>query len=206
MTRRPSPKLAGFASVAAIFLVGALATGRPELVVMASPFAVILVAGLLTAEPPVWTTLSVDVERDRLVEGEASTLDVRIAAESDVERVEVVLPLPSGVAVEDVFVSEVIGRYIVSIVDATRSAPRVQVGASPRGSLALVKLARAKAVLAGREFVTPEDVKAVALPALAHRIALRPDSWVAGIKGEGIVQEVLDSVPAPPPEPGDGGP
>ena len=104
-------------------------------------------------------------------------------------------------SVEDVFVSEAIGRYIVSIVDATRSAPRVQVGASPRGSLALVKLARAKAVLAGRDFVTPEDVKAVAVPALAHRIALRPDSWVAGIKGEGIVQDVLDSVPAPPPEP-----
>jgi MoxR-like ATPase len=105
-------------------------------------------------------------------------------------------------SVEDVFVSESIGRYIVSIVDATRSAPRVQVGASPRGSLALVKLARAKAVLAGREFVTPEDVKAVAVPALAHRIALRPDSWVAGIKGDRIVGEVLDSVPAPPPEPG----
>ena len=101
MTRRPSPKLAGFASVAAIFLVGALATGRPELVVMAAPFAVILVAGLLTAQPPVWTTLSLDVERDRLVEDEAITLDVRFAAETDVERVEVVLPLPGGVAVED---------------------------------------------------------------------------------------------------------
>jgi MoxR-like ATPase len=108
-------------------------------------------------------------------------------------------------SVENVFVSEAIGRYIVSIVDATRSAPRVQVGASPRGSLALVKLARAKAVLAGREFVTPEDVKAVAVPALAHRIALRPDSWVAGVKGDGIVRDVLDSVPAPPPEP-EGGP
>jgi MoxR-like ATPase len=107
-------------------------------------------------------------------------------------------------SVEDVFVSEAIGRYIVSIVHATRSAPRVQVGASPRGSLALVKLARAKAVLAGREFVTPEDVKAVAVPALAHRIALRPDSWVAGIKGDAIVRDVLDSVPAPPPEPEDG--
>ena len=108
-------------------------------------------------------------------------------------------------SVENVFVSEAIGRYIVSIVDATRSAPRVQVGASPRGSLALVKLARAKAVLAGREFVTPEDVKAVAVPALAHRIALRPDSWVAGVKGDGIVRDVLDNVPAPPPEP-EGGP
>jgi MoxR-like ATPase len=108
-------------------------------------------------------------------------------------------------SVEDVFVSEVVGRYIVSIVDATRSAPRVQVGASPRGSLALVKLARAKAVLVGREFVTPEDVKAVAVPALAHRIALRPDSWVAGVKGDAIVREVLDRVPAPPPEPEGGG-
>jgi MoxR-like ATPase len=108
-------------------------------------------------------------------------------------------------SVEDVFVSEVVGRYMVSIVDATRSAPRVQVGASPRGSLALVKLARANAVLAGREFATPEDVKAVAVPALAHRIALRPDSWVAGVKGDAIVREVLDRVPAPPPEPEDGG-
>jgi MoxR-like ATPase len=108
-------------------------------------------------------------------------------------------------SVEDVFVSEAIGRYIVAIVDATRSAPRVQVGASPRGSLALVKLARAKAVLAGREFVTPEDVKVVAVPALAHRLALRPESWVAGIKGDGVVRDLLDSVPAPPPEPGAGG-
>jgi MoxR-like ATPase len=104
-------------------------------------------------------------------------------------------------AVEDVFVSESIGRYIVAIVDATRSAPRVQVGASPRGSLAVVKLARARAVLAGREFVTPEDVKAVAVPALAHRVTLRPESWVTGIKGEGIVRDVLDGVPAPPPDP-----
>jgi MoxR-like ATPase len=104
-------------------------------------------------------------------------------------------------SVEDVFVAESIGRYIVAIVDATRSAPRVQVGASPRGSLALVKLARAKAVLEGREFVTPEDVKAVALPALAHRLTLRPESWIAGIAGEDIVRDLLDSVPAPPPEP-----
>jgi MoxR-like ATPase len=104
-------------------------------------------------------------------------------------------------SVEDVFVSEAIGRYVVAIVDATRSAPRVQVGASPRGSLALVKLARAKAVLAGRDFVTPEDVKAVAVPALAHRLALRPDSWVAGVKGEGIVLDLLNTVPSPPPEP-----
>jgi MoxR-like ATPase len=104
-------------------------------------------------------------------------------------------------SIEDVFVSESIGRYIVAIVDATRSAPRVQVGASPRGSLALVKLARPKAVLAGRDFVTPDDVKAVAVASLAHRVTLRPESWVAGVKGEGVVRDVLDSVPAPPPDP-----
>jgi uncharacterized protein (DUF58 family) len=99
--RHPSPKLAGYASVAGVFLVGALASGRPELVVIAAPFAVILVAGLLTAEAPEWTTLALEVERDRLVEGEAITLTVTIEAEHDVERVEVVLPFPGGVAVED---------------------------------------------------------------------------------------------------------
>jgi uncharacterized protein (DUF58 family) len=101
VTRHPSPKLAGYASVAGVFLVGALASGRPELVVIAAPFLVILVAGLLTTEAPEWTTLALDVERDRLIEGEAITLTVTIEAERDVERVEVVLPLPGGVAVDD---------------------------------------------------------------------------------------------------------
>jgi MoxR-like ATPase len=105
-------------------------------------------------------------------------------------------------SIEHVYVSESVGRYIVAIVEATRPAPRVQVGASPRGSLALMKLARAKAALAGRDFVTPEDVKAVAIPALAHRLTLRPEAWVAGIQGESVVIEVLDHVPTPPPESG----
>jgi len=101
VTRHPSPKLAGYASVAGVFLVGALASGRPELVVIAAPFLVILVAGLLTTEAPEWTTLALDVERDRLIEGEAITLTITIDAERDVERVEVVLPLPGDVAVDD---------------------------------------------------------------------------------------------------------
>lgn len=104
-------------------------------------------------------------------------------------------------SIEGVYVSESVGRYIVAIVEATRSAPRIQVGASPRGSLALMKLARAKAALAGRDFVTPEDVKAVAVPSLAHRLTLRPEAWVAGVHGESVVAEVLDSVPTPPPDP-----
>jgi MoxR-like ATPase len=104
-------------------------------------------------------------------------------------------------SIEEVHISESVGRYIVALVDATRSAARVQVGASPRGSLAVMKLARAKASLSGRDFITPEDVKAVAVPALAHRLTLRPEAWVAGIGGERVVREVLDQVPTPPSEP-----
>ena len=103
-------------------------------------------------------------------------------------------------AVEDVHVAESVGRYIVELVGATRSSPRVQVGASPRGTLALLKLARAKAAMAGRDFVTPEDVKAVAVPALAHRLILRPELWVRRVRTEDVVAELLEQVPTPPPE------
>src|SRR3712207_2673017 len=81
-------------------------------------------------------------------------------------------------AIEQVYVSESVGRYMVDLVASTRESPRVQVGASPRGTLALLKLSRARAALVGRDFVTPEDVKAIAVPALAHRLTLRPELWV----------------------------
>jgi MoxR-like ATPase len=100
-------------------------------------------------------------------------------------------------ALEDVHVSEAIGYYIVDIVAATRASRRLQVGASPRGTLAMLKLARGRAALAGRDFVTPEDVKAVAVPALAHRLTLRPELWVQRIRGDEIVREALDTVPTP---------
>jgi MoxR-like ATPase len=103
-------------------------------------------------------------------------------------------------ALEQVYVADSIGYYMVDLVAATRASSRVQVGASPRGSLALLKLARGKAALAGRDFVTPEDVKAVAVPALAHRLTLRPELWVQRIRGDDIVREVLESVPTPPAE------
>ena len=70
-------------------------------------------------------------------------------------------------------------------------------GASPRGSLALLKLARGRAALRGRDFVLPDDVKAVAVPALAHRLVLRPELWVQRISAEDVVREVLDRVPTP---------
>jgi MoxR-like ATPase len=105
-------------------------------------------------------------------------------------------------AIEHVHVSESIGRYIVAIAGATRESHSVQVGASPRGTLALMKLARARAVLDGRDFTVPDDVKALAAPALAHRLTLRPELWVQQVDSEDVVRECLQSVPTPPTEPG----
>ena len=103
-------------------------------------------------------------------------------------------------ALEQVHVSEQVGFYMVDLVAATRTSSRVQVGASPRGTLALLRLSRGRAALQGRDFVTPDDVKAVAVPALAHRLTLRPELWVQRVTGEDLVREALDSVPTPPAE------
>jgi MoxR-like ATPase len=103
-------------------------------------------------------------------------------------------------ALEQVHVADSIEGYIVDLVAATRASKRIAVGASPRGSLALLKLSRARAALDGRDFVVPEDVKAVAVPALAHRLTLRPELWVQRIRGEDVVAEALESVPTPPAE------
>ena len=100
-------------------------------------------------------------------------------------------------AIEQVHVDRSVGLYMVDLVAATRSAPGIQVGASPRGSLALLKLSRCRAALAGRDFVIPEDVKAVAVPALAHRLSLRPELWVQRLRPEDLVLELLDRVPTP---------
>jgi len=103
-------------------------------------------------------------------------------------------------ATEHVYVAETVGRYMVDVVNATRESSRVQVGASPRGSLALLKLARCRAALDGRDFVTPDDVKAIAVPALSHRLMLRPELWVQRVRPEDVVQQALDAVPTPPAE------
>jgi MoxR-like ATPase len=87
--------------------------------------------------------------------------------------------------------------YIVSLVAATRTHPQASVGASPRGTLAVVQLARGSAVLESRDYVTPEDVKAVAVPALAHRLVLRPEMWVRQVTGEDVIGEILETVPVP---------
>jgi MoxR-like ATPase len=101
-------------------------------------------------------------------------------------------------AVEAVHVGPAVGQYMVALATATRASSEVEVGASPRGSLALLRLARARAALEGRDFVVPDDVKAVAVPALAHRLVLRPELWVRRVAAADVVQRVLDDVPAPP--------
>jgi MoxR-like ATPase len=104
-------------------------------------------------------------------------------------------------AVEQVHVDRSVGLYMVDLVAATRSASGIQVGASPRGSLALLKLSRCRAAVRGRDYVTPDDVKAVAVSALAHRLALRPELWVQRLRPDDIVLALLDEVPTPKAEP-----
>jgi MoxR-like ATPase len=101
-------------------------------------------------------------------------------------------------AVERVHVGATVGRYMVDLVAATRDSEEAEVGASPRGTLALLRLSRARAAVDGRDFVVPDDVKAIAVPALAHRLVLRPELWVRRIDADAVVRRVLDAVPAPP--------
>lgn len=101
-------------------------------------------------------------------------------------------------AVESVHLAESVGKYIVDLVAATRLSGRVRVGASPRGSLAIMKLARAGAALAGRNFVTPDDVQDVAVPALAHRLILRPEFWAQDFTEELVITEVIEQTETPP--------
>ncbi|OBI40234.1 ATPase [Mycobacterium kyorinense] len=100
-------------------------------------------------------------------------------------------------SVEQVSVHEDVLHYVVSLAAATRHHPQVAVGASPRAELDLVQLARARALLLGRDYVIPEDIKALAVPAVAHRITLRPEMWVRRIQGSDVVEELLRRLPVP---------
>jgi MoxR-like ATPase len=101
-------------------------------------------------------------------------------------------------AVERVHADTAILEYAVDLVTATRESPQVHLGSSPRGTLALLKLGRARAALEGRDFVTPDDIKRVAVPALAHRVMLRPELWIQRVAAEDVVRDCLDSCPVPP--------
>jgi MoxR-like ATPase len=137
-------------------------------------------------------------------EDEAAVLERRGERKQERIDLEPVVDAPTLVAMqralEDVYVSESVRLYMVDLVRATRESARVQVGASPRGSLALYTLARGRAALDGRDFVVPDDVKSVAVPALAHRLTLRPELWVQRVRPEEVVREVLETVPTPRPD------
>jgi MoxR-like ATPase len=134
-------------------------------------------------------------------EDEVEVLGRRIERQQDDVALEPVVDRETVVelqrAVELVHVAESVREYCVDLVAATRASQSTAVGASPRGSLALLKLARARAALRGRDFVLPDDVKAVAVPALAHRLVLQPELWVQRVTAEDVVGDVLQSVATP---------
>jgi MoxR-like ATPase len=147
----------------------------------------------------------------RLRLGYLSTGDETAMLRRRVERASEVVELspvssPDGVlamrtALEQVEITPDLLDYIVAIVGATRRDPQVQVGASPRGGLALVQLARGQALLAKRDYVIPDDIKQVAVPALAHRVTLRPELWVRQVSSDDVVAKLLSAVPTPKTDP-----
>jgi len=140
---------------------------------------------------------------------EAEILRRRVERRSDAVSLDRIVDRPTLLAlqqaVEDVHIDDTITGYIVALVAATRERADVLVGASPRGSLAIMAAARARAALHGRGYAVPEDVKRVAVPALGHRLSLRPELWVRGVRGDDVVRAILDSVPTPPTEAGRAG-
>ena len=104
-------------------------------------------------------------------------------------------------SLERVEISQDLLDYVVAIVAATRQDAQIQVGASPRGGLALVQLSRGQALLHQRDYVTPDDIKQVAVPALAHRVTLRPELWVRQVSADDVVAKLLAAVPTPRTDP-----
>jgi len=134
-------------------------------------------------------------------EEEVQILKNRNAAKSDLVTVkravtrEELLLMQSQV--EEIYVDDAVASYIVELVGRTREHRDVEVGSSPRGSLAVMKLAKSRAYLNRRSYVVPDDVKAVAVPALSHRLVLKAEGWIRGKKAASIIEEVLQSVPVP---------
>jgi len=136
---------------------------------------------------------------------EVTMLQRRIARRQEAAQLQPVTSATEVIAMraslERVEIAPDLVDYVVAIVRATRSHPQIQVGASPRGGLALTQLARAEALVRGRDFVIPDDIKNVAVPALAHRVTLRPELWVRQVKSDDIVAQLLAGVPTPQTDP-----
>jgi MoxR-like ATPase len=99
--------------------------------------------------------------------------------------------------VEGIHVDDDVLGYIADIVQATRAQRQIEIGASPRGSLAIFKLSRARSVFHGRDYVIPDDVKEVAAPALAHRLIMKAESWIKGTSPNQVLEDILKTIPVP---------
>ena len=134
-------------------------------------------------------------------EEETEILDRRTKRETDEVRIEEIVRKEEIIEmqkmVERVHIEKELERYIVETVAATRGHTGVELGASPRASLAMLKLSKANAWLHKRDFVLPDDIKAVAVPALSHRVILTADQWIKGAKSESIIKEVLSRIAVP---------
>ncbi len=132
---------------------------------------------------------------------EIEILSRRVGSHTDDYKVEPTMTpevfLDAQKVVEEVHFDDTIKDYAVEIVQKTRTHLLVGLGASPRGSLAILHLSRARAALAGRDYVIPDDVKSVAVPALSHRLLLKSGTWLAGTKAEEIIRGILDETKAP---------
>ena len=131
-----------------------------------------------------WGVLAKRLERQR----EEQTLDTVTDAAG---------LLAMQTAIETVTVEESVGRYCVALASATRSHPQVLMGSSPRGALGLMLMARAFAVVSGRDYVVPEDVKTVAPAVLGHRVTVKPELWMSDVSGSSVVRSVLVQVETP---------
>ncbi|MBS1906538.1 MAG: MoxR family ATPase [Actinobacteria bacterium] len=135
-------------------------------------------------------------------ENEAGIVQERIRRQQEHAEVDAVIGTAElraiQAAVERIHVEDDLIRYAVHLTRATRTAPNVAVGASPRGSQALILLARALAAIEGRGFVRPDDVKRIAVPVLAHRLTLTPQAWAQGVDPVSVVAGVVGATPVPP--------
>jgi len=118
--------------------------------------------------------------------------DIQLEPAADADTILALQKTVEGIHVDD----DVLG-YVTDIVQATRAQRQIEVGASPRGSLAIFKLARARAVFHGRDYVIPDDVKEVTAPALVHRMIMKAESWVKGVDPRQMVDEILKTIPVP---------
>jgi MoxR-like ATPase len=134
-------------------------------------------------------TEEVEIMRRRMVRGQE---DVVLDPVVDSETILDLQKTVEGIHVDD----DVLG-YIADILQATRTQRQIEIGASPRGSLAIFKLSRARAALHGRDYVIPDDVKEVAPPALVHRLIMKAESWVKGTNPNQILEDILKTIPVP---------